>query len=155
MIMKDFDDALLDISWNNLCTEQSRYKDSDTKAVSLITIAGVLATLLIGFGTKDSSPGRILFAVSLLFLLFAVVFSTLSMVSRKTDVVSTRVLIDELEGEDPLTQVPRVIGTIANAEDSLRRVNEAKAEHVRAAVVCLSVAVIAMIGYSLQAFWFV
>ena len=45
--MKDFEEALLEIGWSNLSTENKRYKDIETKAIGIITICGIFVTLLL------------------------------------------------------------------------------------------------------------
>lgn len=41
-----FDDTMLDFVWKNLAEENKRYSDLDSKATGLMTITGVLITLL-------------------------------------------------------------------------------------------------------------
>lgn len=147
--MKEFEDAVLEISWNNLQSEQNRYKDSDAKAVNLITIAGILTTLLIGFGTKSGYFGRIMFILSVMLLFLTVMFSAVSMASRKMEVLSTQCLIDGLEHADIENQVPGIIATVAVVESGLRKVNGEKAKWVQLAIISLSIAVASMLIYSL------
>lgn len=151
--MKEFEDAMLDIAWNNLCTEQSRYKDSDAKSVSLITIAGVLTTLLIGFGPRNNSTWSIFYALSIAFMLLAVVFSIIAMWPRSVEVLSTNKLLNDFEHAVPDRQVPGIIATVAKAESSLRDVNYKKAKQVRFAVASLAVAVMMMLLYSFVLFF--
>lgn len=52
--MVDFYEAMLDIGWKNLDTENKRHSDLDNKAIGIISITGMLITFLLG-SIKSSS----------------------------------------------------------------------------------------------------
>jgi len=145
--MKEFNDAMLDIVWNNLNSENSRFKDIDTKAIGLITITGILMAFL----TKSANFGLI---HSILFLLIAVAFfgaiffSLKAIKIREMDALSSRLLIDHLRDKEPTRQISGIIGTIAEAEKDVRTVCNSKAEELERAVYALGSGVILLIIYA-------
>lgn len=52
--MKDFEDALLDVSINNLTIASNKHSNIDNKAIAIITISGFLISLLAGGSISNS-----------------------------------------------------------------------------------------------------
>ena len=147
--MKDFEDALLEVSWNNLNIENKRFKDIDTKAISIITICGILTTLLINFGISDNTLSQIIFILTDLSFLLTVILSISIIKPRKVKSLSTKTLIDFFKDKAPETQITGIIATAAEAEDLLMDINDLKAQELNKSVTLLGVSVILMIVYSL------
>ncbi len=150
--MKDFEDAMLEVAYKNLESENNRFKDIDTKVIGIITVTGILMTFL----TKSASSGNI---VSILFILTALSFlgtillSVSAIRTRWTGAVSTKNLIDELKDKANENQLRGIIATIAESEKSLRTVTNSKAQDLRYAIYALSISVILLILYSLSIFF--
>ena len=148
--MKGFEDALLDIAWNNLESEGTRYKDIDNKAIGIITITGILMTFIIGSGdaVQPSPPSPLLVAASISFLV-TIILSIMAMSVRRTDAVSTKFLIEDLNDKAPERQIRGTIATIAEAETGMRKVGNSKASWMRYSVYALGVSVALLILDSL------
>lgn len=151
--MKEFEDAMLDVAWKGLDIENNRFKDIDTKAIGIITITGILMTFL----AKPTDSGvitTILFVLTAIFFLGAILLSVLVIRVRKGDSVSTNILINGLKEEIPEHQIRGIISTIAEAEDKLGEVCDTKAYELSLAVYALGAGVILLIFYSLSSIVF-
>ena len=149
--MKGFEDALLDIAWNNLESEGTRYKDIDNKAIGVITITGILMTFIIGSGdaVQPSPPPSPLLVVASISFLVTIILSIMAMSVRRTDAVSTKFLIEDLNDKAPERQIRGTIATIAEAETGMRKVGNSKASWMRYSVYALGVSVALLILDSL------
>lgn len=151
--MKDFEDTLLEVSWNNLNVENKRFKDIDTKAISIITICGILTTLLINFGISDgisdNTLSQAIFILTALSFLLTVILSISVIKPRKVKSLSTKALIDFFKDKAQETQITGIIATVAEAENILMDINDLKAQELNKSVKLLGVSVILMIVYSL------
>ena len=149
--MKDFEDALLDIAWKSLDSENSRFKDIDTKAIGIITIVGILMTFL-------SKPAKLGCLSTTLFLLTAISFLITILICalvirvRVLDILSTNYLIEDFKNEKPERQIRGLISTIAKAEGILRDRCNQKANELRHAVFALGISIVLLILYSLSIF---
>jgi hypothetical protein len=144
-----FEDALLDIAWKNLESENNRFKDIDTKAIGIITITGILMTFL----TKPTSSGvisTILFTLTSLSFLGAIFLSIMVIRVRHAETLSTKYLIEDFKDEKSERQIKGLIGTIAETEKNLRSVCNNKAEELTYAVYVLGVSIVLLIFYSIS-----
>lgn len=147
--MVEFEDAILDIAWKNLDSENNRFKDIDTKAIGIITITGILMTFLV----KPENAGFItsfIFMLTAFSFLITILLSVKVIRTRWADGLSTNYLIEDLKSMEPKLQVKGVIKTIANAEESLGEVCTSKAKELECAVYALGVSIILLISYTLS-----
>jgi hypothetical protein len=153
--MIEFDEALLDISWKNLESEQKRFKDMDTKAIGIITVVGILMTFLSKSDNFFSKPEKglpgILFLLTTLFFLVTVLLCILVIRVKRLDILSTKLLIDGgIETENPGDKIKGLIGTIADAEKQRRDRSDQKAGTLKYAIFALGIGVISLILYSIS-----
>ncbi len=133
--MKDFEDSMLEISQNNLNREHQRFNDLDNKAIGLITITGILITLLTNFVKLEACITKILFSFVGFFFFITIIFSILSLRVRLINGLSTNYLLEYFESETDLeTKIKGLINTIGNAEDELDNVCSEKANEIKYAV---------------------
>ncbi|MFZ2412182.1 MAG: hypothetical protein WAW23_11470 [Candidatus Methanoperedens sp.] len=147
--MKEFEDALLDIGWNNLDSEKNRFKDIDTKAIGIITITGILMTFL----AKPENLGNIssfLFVLTALSFLSTILLCVRVIRIRLADALSTNYLIEDLKNMEPKLQIRGIVKTIANAELSLGMACTSKAEELKYAIYALCASIILLIAYTLS-----
>ena len=147
--MVEFEDTLLDIAWKNLDSENNRFKDIDTKAIGIITITGILMTLIV----KPENAGPItsfIFILTAFSFLITILLSVRVIRTRWADSLSTNYLIEDLKSMEPKLQVKGVVKTIANAEESLGEVCTCKAKELEYAVYALGASVILLILYTLS-----
>lgn len=145
--MKEFNDAMLELAWNNLNSEHNRFKDIDTKAIGIITITGILMAFL----TKSANFGLIHSILLLLIALafFGAIFFSIGAIKiREMDTLSSKFLIDNLRDKEPTRQIGGIIGTIAETEKNVRDVCNSKAEELEHAVYALGSGVILLIIYT-------
>lgn len=145
--MKGFEDALLDIAWNNLENESTRHKDIDNKAIGIITITGILMAFIIG--SDDATPPSLLLAAVSISILVTIALGIMAMRVRETDTPSTKYLIEDLKDENSERQIKGIIGTIAAAEANQREVGNAKAKWLKYSVYALGASVALIILDSL------
>ncbi len=113
--MVNFEDAMLDVAWKNLESENNRFNDLDTKATGIITITGILITFLAKPTNSKIFP-KVLFAATAISFLVTILLSVLVIRTRVAKAVSTEFLIEELKNEKPERQIRGIIGTIADVE---------------------------------------
>jgi len=145
-LMKDFDDAMLDVAQNNLESETNRFNDIDTKAIGVITISGILMAVL----PKPSNAGVLtifLFTMASLCFLAVVAFSILTIRVRSGVKLSTNCLIEDLKSAEPPRQIRGIIGTIAEAERKIGDACDSKLSELRWATYFLGVGVAFLILY--------
>lgn len=123
--MKDFEDAMLDVSWNIFDTEIRRHEALDTKAIGIISIAGILITFLIGF-VKIEDYKQVLFLTIFSFLI-SVTFSILVLIPRGTHLLSFKELVDKFEGTTQEIQITGIASTTWKTGKSLRNICNTKA----------------------------
>jgi len=146
--MKDFEDAMLELSWNNYTIEYQRYKDIDNKAIGIITISGILISFLIGSTNAVGSKG--LFILTTLSFLIAVFFCVLTLRVRSSEILNSNKLIEELKSQKQTRQIRGTVGTIAKVEMSLQKACESKIDDLRIAVHTLVAGVFFLIFYSIS-----
>lgn len=151
--MKDFEDALLEISWNNFSTENQRYKDMDTKAAGIITICGVLATLLIGFGSVDGITESNIYFAAVFALLLAAAFAVYVLKPIEVDGFRTQNIIDDITKAKRGEHISGIIATVSKCESSLIEANNTKALRITLSVYSLAVAVMLILIYSFLPFF--
>jgi hypothetical protein len=144
--MKEFEDALLELSWNNFQTENQRYKEIDDKATNIITICAALISFLIAFRPEGSSDVFFLFVV--LSFLVTVILSVRVLRTRKTETVSTERLIKDFKKSEPSQQIRGIITTIGTAEKNLRDVCNKKTNEMSKAITVLVFSVIVLSVYA-------
>ena len=145
--MKEFEDAMLDVSWKIFDTEIKRHEALDTKAIGIISTAGILITFLIGF-VKIEEYKQILFFTVFSFMI-AVIFSILVLIPRKTELLSISKLIDRFEGTEQDIQITGITATIWKTGMALRSVCNTKAVLLLISIIFLGIGVILLILVSL------
>lgn len=153
----DFDDAMLEVAWKNLEIQTNKYKDMDSKAIAITTITGVLVSFLIKSDTvfklkSDSQISLILFLLTVFSFLLTVLFSILVMRVRYGKILSSKLLLEELYNKKDEYRVKKVIGTIAEIEDDIRKKCDKKGDELSRAVITLGISVILLILYSISVF---
>lgn len=147
--MVEFEDALLDIAWKNLDSENNRFKDIDTKAIGIITITGILMTFLVKpESTEDITS--FLFILTAFSFLITILLSVRVIRIRRADALSTNYLIEDLKSMESNLQIKGVIKTIANAEESMGEVCTSKAKELEYVVFALGASIILLISYTLS-----
>ena len=135
--MKDFNDALLYISWNNFQFQYSRFKDIDTKAIAVITISGILIALL-----PSKISGNFLsstFLIATFFLVLETIFYSIKAFTiMKYKVMFTKNLINDFRDKKPERQIGGIIGSIADSEESVCYVNDKKVIELKKAIYLLA-----------------
>lgn len=151
--MIKFEDALLDIGWKNLDSENKRFKDIDAKAIGVITITGILMTFISRMD-NPSAMSTVLFILTLISFLGTILFSVKTIKVRGGEALSTDYLIQDLKNEKPERQIRGMIATIAAAENNQIKICNEKAEDLSYAVYGLGISIILLILYSLYNFIF-
>lgn len=135
--MKDFNDALLDISWNNFQFQYSRFRDIDTKAIAIITISGILIALL-----PSKISGNFLsntFLIATFFLFVETIFLSIKAFTiRKYKVTNTRNVINDFRNKTHDRQIGGIIGSLADSEESVCYVNNKKVIELKKAIYLLA-----------------
>jgi hypothetical protein len=149
--MKEFDDAMLDVAWNNLNFQYTRFKDIDTKAIGIITITGILITFL-SKPTGNGCLSNTLFITTSLFFLMTILLSVGAIAMRKYDALSTNNLIDELSHEGEKRQIRGITGTMAKVEKEICDAANKKADILKFAIFSLGASIILLIFYSISTF---
>ena len=144
-----FEDALLDIAWKNLDSENDRFKDIDAKAIGIITVTGIIMTFLTN-PTITGGTSAILFTLASLSFLGTILLSIIVIRVRKAETLSTKYLIEDFKDETSGRQIKGLVGTIAETEKNLRSVCNNKAEELTYAVYALGVSIILLIFYSIS-----
>ena len=148
--MDEFEEALLDISENNLNAVSKKHNDIDTKAIGIITISGILITFLTSsFTTSKSYVSSILLFLTLLSFFITVFFCIVVLRPRKAHTPSTLYLIEQLKDEDKNVQISRILQTHAEIEDELQDICTDKASWLDKAVRTLGISVILLIIYNI------
>lgn len=153
MNMKDFEDALLDISRANLDSAAKKHNDIDNKAIGIITISGILISFLLGFSKPNNGGSSVLFILTALSFLVTVSLSIIVLRPRKVHELSTQILIDELKTENPEYQVSRTIASSAKIEDELQDICNSKAFELSRAIQALGISVMVLILFSLSIYF--
>ncbi|AKB77966.1 hypothetical protein MSHOH_1483 [Methanosarcina horonobensis HB-1 = JCM 15518] len=158
--MKDFEDALLDVSINNLTIASNKHSNIDNKAIAIITISGFLISLLAGgsisnsCGVFDSSyiMAKVLFLCCILAFFITVWICTKAIKPRKNHEMSIHDLIKHLSNENPERQIQGTIGTMADDEKERLDICDKKATQLWNAVRALQVSILLMGFYAIAAF---
>lgn len=147
--MVDFIDAMLDIGWKNLETENKRHGDLDNKAIGLITITGVLITFLLGSVSSSSgvSGNKLLFVLTSVSFLITVFISISVLQIKHVEVLSSEILLRELGPKKPDAQIIGIVATLADMETKMSIVCNDKAKKLRYAVYFLGTSVVFLILY--------
>ena len=148
--MKGFEEALLEISWNNLSTENKRYKDIETKAISMITICGIFVTLLLNLESPNCIISKTFFSVTIFSFFVTVIFNISAIKPRNVKMLSTEILIDFYKDKEKESQITGIIATVAAAEKALMDTNESKSQKIGISVETLGISIIFTMFYSLS-----
>lgn len=145
--MKDFEDAMLDVAWNNLDAMVKRYSASDTKAFGIISLCGIFVSFMIAIVLNGNMvPFTMgLFLLTAITFIFSVIFCIASIYPRKINDLSTDKLIDDLFNKKPEHQIRGIITTIGGVEDSWRKVCAKKALWLIRASYALGIGVLTLI----------
>ncbi|MFZ3168152.1 MAG: hypothetical protein WA130_11105 [Candidatus Methanoperedens sp.] len=145
--MIEFNDAMLDVSQNIFDTENKRHEAIDTKAIGIISIAGILITFLIGFVKIEDY--REVFFLTVFSFLISVIFSIWVLIPRKTHLLLFNELIDKYEGTSQEIQITGIAATIWKTGKVLRKVCNTKATLLFISIIFLGTGVILLIILSL------
>ncbi len=149
--MKEFNDAMLDLAWNNLNSEHNRFKDIDTKAIGIITITGILMAFLTKSTFVGVTPSIFILSIAVAFFI-TIFFSLRAVKIREIDALSSKILIDTFRNENPTRQIGGIIGTIAETEKDVRAVCNSKAVDLERAIFALGFGVAMLILYTIISF---
>lgn len=153
--MKDFEDVLLDINRDNLNSVSKKHNDIDNKAIGLITVSGVLISLLLGFIDTDkvyNCYSIVLLYITAFSFLYTVYLSILVLKPLETYTPSTLNFINDFWNETPVNQIRGILNTSAVIEDELQNVCDAKALKLTKSVKFLGYSVIILTVYALSTF---
>lgn len=150
--MKDFEDAMLDLSWKILDDENKRYRDIDNKAIGTITITGILISFLLAFSDTIASEHHIFYYLAILLFLVTVLFSIIALIPREIEALSTKKLIKDFKGNTQQSQITGIIATTGKVEKRLRKVCNDKAIMLLISVIALGLGVMSLIFYSCSSF---
>lgn len=145
--MKEFEDAMLEVSWNIFDGELRRHEALDTKAIGIITIVGILITFLIGF-VKVEDYKNVLFLTIFSFLI-SVIFSILVLIPRGTHLLSFKELKDKFEGTPQDVQITGIAQTTWKTGQDLRKMCNTKALLLFISVIFLGSGVILLLLLSI------
>ena len=159
--MKDFEDALLDVSINKLTIASNKHSNIDSKAIAIITISGFLISLLAGgsismiCGQIESSYicAKLLFLLCMFSFFIAVWFCTMAIKPRKCKEMTIRDLINHFSNEERERQMRGAIGTMADDESERLDICDEKASKLWNAVRALQVSVFLMGLYAIALFF--
>lgn len=148
IIMKEFEDAMLDIAWKNLDSENNRFRDIDTKTIGVITITGILMTFL-SIPEDVGSMSMYLFFLTIISFFVTILLSVLAIKVRRADLLVTKYLIEDFKDVEPREhQIRGITTTIAESQYSICKANAKKANNLKYAVITLSIGVVLLISYS-------
>lgn len=159
--MKEFEDALLDVSLHNLTVAANKHSNIDNKAIAIITISGFLISLLAGgslsitCGTLGSPyiVAKALFLLCMFSFFITVWISTNTIKPRKSHEMSIRDLIQPLSDEGSERQIQGTIGTMADDEKERLDVCDKKALQLWDAVKALQISIMLMGLYAVAVFF--
>ena len=123
--MKEFEDAMLDLSWNLFDAETKRHEALDTKAIGIISISGILITFLLGFVKIDDYQQVVFLTVGS--FLISVIFSILVLIPREAHLLSVTELVDMFDGTKQDIQITGIVATTWKTGKTLRNVCNKKA----------------------------
>lgn len=140
--MKDFNDLLFELSLNNLNAANKKHSDIDLKALSIISICGILIGLMIGDSFSkfhdEMHPNnfvlKIIFATCVCLLIITIIVCTKVIHPRKTKSVSTFLITESLANENEERQIGMAISTIATNEEELQELCNSKANQLWIAI---------------------
>lgn len=145
--MKEFEDAMLDLAWENLKYEMDRFKNINTKGLALITINGTLVSLLVGTLENARAGCTLFYMMAMAFLIVAIGLCIASIHSAKIDALSIQNIITAFNGQDNDTQIRGIVATVAASESSFRKASEAKSIMLDYSIYSLSFGVLSLILY--------
>jgi len=149
--MDEFEGTLIEIAWKKLDSENNRFRDIDTKAIAIITITGVLITLIPKYDNMGGFQKILLILTAVSF--FTTIFLCILVLrTRKSEVISIKYLIEDFKNENKENQIRGLISTIAESERSLCKVCNNKANELNYAVIEFGISVILLVLYSLLVF---
>ncbi len=147
--MKEFEDAMLDLSWKILEDENKRYRDIDNKAIGIITITGILISFLLAFSNNIVFKYPLFFYLAIFLFLIAVLFSIITLIPREIEALSTKRLIGDFKDNTQASQITGIIATTGKVEKRLRKVCNDKALLLFSSVIALGVGVVFLIVFFL------
>ncbi len=145
--MKEFEDAMLNLAWENLKYEMDRFKNINTKGLALITINGTLVSLLVGTMDSVNTGCTLFYIMAMVFLIVAIGLCIVSIRSAKIDTLSIQNIIDTFNGHGNDDQIRGIVGTIAASETSFKKASEAKSVWLDYAIYSLSFGILSLIIY--------
>ncbi|MCQ1534810.1 hypothetical protein FTO70_03710 [Methanosarcina sp. KYL-1] len=144
--MKDFEDAMLEVAWNNLDTVIKRFYSLDNKSAGIITISGIFFSLLEGIGNGENLISNVLFLVTGISFIVTIILAILALRTMEIGDVSTNNLLKELNNDDEKEKIMRIVATMGNAEDLWRERSTKKAAKIGMAIYALGLSVLLMIA---------
>ena len=159
----DFKNLVFEISQKNLEYQRQRYKDMDTKAISIITITGILISFLVGSGSlinsntissSGSCISQILYGLTALSFLLTVLLSVWVIKVRYVKMFDTNCVLTNLKVKKiNESQIMENINSFyLEAESDLFKVCNEKGEKLTYSVYFLGVSVFLLISYSISIF---
>jgi hypothetical protein len=158
----DIDEALLDISWKNTNEMFNRFHNVDTKAFGVITVCGVLASLLAAFANKlevasvnsnvtttiayYKGINSSLFTAAGMFLIFTILACLYVIRPRDIMDISTKRLSRNMESiSEEAKNIHDLVLSIGEFEEVWRNEAEKKAREFRNVLYLLAFSVILLI----------
>lgn len=159
--MEDFKSLILNISQKNLENQDKRYKDMDNKAISIITITGVLTSFLVGSGSlmnsinagsPESSLSQYLYALTALSFLVTVLLSIWVIKVRLVKMFHTKLLLNMLNEKNPTESniMEFIIPFFTETEADLFESCNKKGKILSYSVYFLGFSVVLLICYSIS-----
>lgn len=144
--MEEFDAALLDIGWKNLEAQENKYKELDTKAIAVISIAGIIITLI---PKPQDVPWLLgLYILTSLSFLVAIYLNIRVIRTRKYKSLLTNNLIKELRDKPKDRQIGGIIGSIAQTQENLCEATREKTIDLKKAVKAFGFSVLLLVIYT-------
>lgn len=144
--MEEFDEALLDIGWKNLEAQENKYRELDTKAIAVISVTGVIITLI---PKPPNVPWLLgLYILTSLSFLVAIYLNIRVIRIREYKGLLTNNLIKELRDKPKERQLGGIIGSIAQTQENLCKATREKTKDLKLAVKVFGLSVLLLVFYT-------
>jgi hypothetical protein len=147
--MSSFEEMVVDLAWKNLEIQIKRFHAIETKTIGLMTLTGVLITIMFSSATKVSgfSGNKIFFALACSLFLVSIICSLYVFEHIKTNPLSILPIVLNYGSDHPSIQAERIVIALRDIEEKQTAVCDEKENKFKAAVSFFSTGIMAMIVY--------
>ncbi|MHC1575986.1 MAG: hypothetical protein ACXQTE_01395 [Methanosarcinaceae archaeon] len=144
--MNDVENVLFKVTLHNIDNTRQKHRAIDHKAISLITISGILAGFVISFGSPSNAISSFIQYITTIAFIATILVTVPVLAPRKLDELSTLDYLN-LEDDDDEVTVSEIIKTTAEYEDDQQNICNDKAKQLWASVRALGVSICILFAY--------